>query len=141
MGMAEQGVPEIEDATDLSDREYKNLLADESEWLLQNSDILELYMEAGFTDLYSRLIQIAVTQVMDEGTHIDWMTRAFSRDFRTDDANFAVWIDLMIRQHLPAWMLTLTAFYIQQDIYSRVDEIIDEMARANIDSNKLRHRG
>lgn len=119
-----QGVPEHEDAPIESEQARKERIADECEKMLQEADILDLFLEAPIKELQRREIQKAVAKTLEIGLVDDYVRRAFKRDFRVDCANFAIWIDLCIRGILPSYMLSMTAMEIGHAIEAAVDDEI-----------------
>ncbi|MDX1453761.1 MAG: hypothetical protein R3183_14505 [Oleiphilaceae bacterium] len=115
---------EIPEYATESDEARKQRIANECDKMLQECDPLDVFLEAPITEMHRRAIQVAISEVMDEGVFDDFIIKTFKRDFRQDFANFAVWVDTCIRGKLPSWMRTMTALEIGHAIEAAVDDEI-----------------
>ncbi|WP_373089331.1 hypothetical protein [Zhongshania sp.] len=123
-------IPEY--ATDMTDTKRNEFIANECERMLNEADILELFLESPILELQRREIQKAVQRVMDEGPNDDYVIRAFNRDFRKDSDRFAIWIDICIRHLLPDYMLSMTACDIGTAIEAAVDDEIERIVEGRL---------
>lgn len=123
-----QGVPEIEDAQPESIIDRKAREHAEYERLL-NSDLLDMYLNMGFTGLSDRLIQQAVQRSYDRSP--DDVQEAFDKFCLKDCHLFCVRLDIWLRRFLDESQKDFSAFSISNSIEvvlrDRIKELVEGM--------------
>lgn len=126
--MVSQGVPEIEDAQPESIFDRKARETMEYERLL-NSDLLDMYLNMGFTGLSDRLIQQAVQRAYDQNPN--FVQQAFDKYCLKNSNEFCIHLDIWLRRFLDESQKDFSAFLISSSIEvvlrQKINELVEGM--------------
>lgn len=117
-----QGVPEHEDAPIVTEAELRAKYDE----LVESTDLLDLYLNMGFTGLADRFIQQAVQRAYDRNP--DDVQGVFDDYCQTNWMLFTINLDIFTRRHLDESMKDFPAMSISTSVEVAVRDKLKEMA-------------